>query len=179
VTTDDDCPSVSVPRLQTSRLRLRELRQADLEAYAANQADPVAMKHMSGVHDRRTAWRTFSALAGNWMLQGIGWWAIERLHDLAYVGSVGVFYREGAGDLEMGWFVLRSHWRQGIAAEAGRAALDYAIGVLAAPRVTALIDPGNVASIAVGARLGFRYEKDVDFYGQPTSLYACGDTVSR
>src|SRR5512140_2230971 len=97
VTTDDISPSVSVPRIRTSRLRLRELRQADFGAYAKNQADPLAMKHMGGVHDRRTAWRTFSALAGNWMLQGIGWWAIERLDDRAYVGCVGVFYREGAG----------------------------------------------------------------------------------
>ena len=174
MTADEIGPSVSVPRIRTSRLRLRELRQADFEAYAANQADPVAMKHMSGVHDRRTAWRTFSALAGNWLLQGVGWWAIERLDDLAYVGCVGVFYREGAGDVEMGWFVFRNHWRQGIAAEAGRAALGHALDVFAAPRVTALIDPCNVASIAVAERLGFRYEKEVDFYGQPTSRYACG-----
>ena len=168
-----------MPRIQTARLRLRELRQADFEAYAANQADPHATKHMSGVNDRRTAWRTSGALAGNWMLQGIGWWAIERLDDRAYVGCVGIFYREGVGDLEMGWFVLRSHWRQGIASEAGRAALDHTIGVSGARRVTALIDPANVASIAVGERLGFRYEKEVDFYGQPTSLYAWGIDAPR
>src|SRR5260221_14576406 len=50
-----------VPRVDTARLRLREFRASNFDAYAENLADPVAMKSLSGVVDRRTAWRGFAA----------------------------------------------------------------------------------------------------------------------
>src|SRR5262245_15113922 len=110
-------PSVSIPRLQTQRLLLREFRTGDFDAYAEHCADPVATEHTSGPLDRRTAWRFFAAGSGMWMLHGAGWWAIEARDLGAFVGIVGAFYRETGldgqkpSDLELGWVVLRPYWR--------------------------------------------------------------------
>ena len=38
-------PAVSVPRLGTRRLNLREYRESDFDAFAAHCADPQAMVH--------------------------------------------------------------------------------------------------------------------------------------
>ncbi len=79
----------SPPRLETKRLVLRELTLPDFELHATTAADPVAMKHMSGVHDRRTAWRIFLAMNGQWPLTGAGWLAIE--HEGKFAGTVGCY----------------------------------------------------------------------------------------
>jgi RimJ/RimL family protein N-acetyltransferase len=107
-------PSVSIPHLTTDRLLLREFRLSDFDAYAAYFADPVATEHLSGVSDRRNAWRSFAAGQGMWLLQGAGWWAIELRETGAFVGTVGAFFREDLPDLEIGWTVVRASWRRGI-----------------------------------------------------------------
>jgi len=164
--------SVTVPRLRTARLLLREPRLDDFEAFAANAADPESRFHIGGPLDRREAWRRFMSLAGTWLVQGKGWWWIERPGHGA-VGTVGVFRRETGPELEIGWAVDRPHWRQGYASEAARAALDYAMTNLG-DRVIAYVSLQNAPSNAVAARIGMRREAEVDFYDAPHWRYAFG-----
>ncbi len=58
-----------------------------------------------------------------------------------------------------------------MATEAAGAARDYALGVLGLPRLVAIIDPANGASIRVAEKTGLRYEKDVLFRESPRRLY--------
>jgi len=164
--------TVSIPRIPTARLLLRELRRAEFDDFASNLADPEATTFLSGVSDRRTAWRTYLAATGSWVLDGKGWWGIELRATGALVGTVGVFIRESAPDFEIGWTVFRAHWRNGYGAEAAQAALDHAFTVYGARRVIAHIDPGNHASIGVSRRIGMQYEDVADFYGKPTTRFA-------
>ena len=39
------------------------------------------------------------------------------------------------------------------------------------PRVKALIDPGNAASIRVAHHLGLRYDADTELFGHPVRRY--------
>ena len=50
---------------------------------------------------------------------------------------------------------------------------DHAFSGLNIPRLIAMIDPGNVASIRVAEKAGFRYEKDVmlEGYTHPDHVY--------
>jgi RimJ/RimL family protein N-acetyltransferase len=144
----------------------------DFEAYAANLADPVAAKFMSGPCDRRAAWRSFAAQTGSWLLNGGGWWAVEQREGGAVVGTVGAFFRETAEALvELGWSLYPRYWGQGFATEAAAAALQFAIDTHDARRVVAHIAAENLASIAVSKHLGMKYDTDVDFYGQPIGRY--------
>jgi RimJ/RimL family protein N-acetyltransferase len=162
----------AIPRIRTERLLLREPRRADFDGFAENLADPEATLYLSGVSDRRTAWRIYLAATGAWVLDGKGWWAIELRETGAMVGTVGVFVRESAPDFEIGWTVFRPHWRSGYAAEAARAALHHAFAHYGARRVIAYIDPKNEASIGVSQKIGMSFDADADFYGQPASRYA-------
>jgi RimJ/RimL family protein N-acetyltransferase len=167
-----------VPLLETKRLRLRQLLAADFEGYAEHMADPVATKHMSGIVDRRMAWRTFAALSGTWLLNGSGWWAIETKAKAEMVGIVGAFYRESpleggrAGDIELGWSIYQPHWRNGYASEAAAEALRFGFEHHRAPRAIAHIDGPNVASLGVSRAIGMAYVADVDFYGHKSTLHA-------
>jgi len=150
-----------VPRVATARLRLREPRLDDFEAFAANAADPRARAYVGGPLSRRDAWRRFLSIAGTWVVQGHGWWTIEE-HEHGAVGSVGVFRRETGPELEIGWNVLRPFWGRGYASEAAKAALDYALNDLQASRVIAIVAPDNVRSHAVAQRIGMRREGEKD-----------------
>lgn len=167
----DRSAAVSVPRIATSRLLLREYRLSDFDAYAENLSDPVAQQHLSGVVDRRAAWRLFMVGPGSWMLCGAGWWAVELAETADVVGTVGAFYREKATELELGWNIYRRHWGRGYATEAARAALEYGFRVLDAPHAVALIDAPNAASIRVSRKLGMRHEGDVELFGELVGRY--------
>jgi RimJ/RimL family protein N-acetyltransferase len=165
-------PPVVVPRLTTPRLRLREFRVTDFEAFAAHRADEEACRWVGGVLDRRAAWRAFASQTGNWMLQGLGWWIVERLDGAEAVGTAGLFRRFIGADLEIGWSFYRASWGQGFAKEAARAALEHGFAIDGVRRVIAHINHENLASLGVGRHLGMRHERDVDFYGEPIMLHA-------
>jgi RimJ/RimL family protein N-acetyltransferase len=167
----DQSPAVSVPRLQTPRLLLREYRLSDFDAFAAHLADPETTTFISP-HDRRSAWRIFGCNMGEWMIKGAGWWGLELEETGAIIGNIGAFFREGWPEIEMGWNVFRPYWRQGIATEAATEVLRYLFEVRKEPRVTALVDPKNTASIQVTAHLGMTFVGDADFYGKPVGRYA-------
>jgi len=164
--------TLTIPRLTTPRLLLREYRMADFDAYAENMAEPEATKFLSGTVDRRAAWRMFSAATGSWVLNGAGWWALEVRETGEVVGEVGAFLRERCPDFEIGWNLYRRFWGQGFAIEGARAALDFTFESHRARRVIAHIAAANTASFAVGQKLGMTYECEVDFFGAPIGRYA-------
>lgn len=167
----DASPPVSVPRIATERLLLREPRMVDFDDYPANLADPLASEHLAGPVERRAAWHSFAAACGSWMLQGAGWWGIELRATGKLVGTVGAFFREGAPDLEIGWTVYRRFWGKGFATEAATAAIAYGLRAYSQTRAVALIAGANTASVRVSEKLGMRYDKDIDFYGKPIGRY--------
>lgn len=162
--------TASVPHLETQRLTLREYRIKDFDAFAAHLADPESAVHLA-LADRPTAWRIFSSHAGLWLLHGAGWWAVEVRQTGQLVGNVGVFFRESSTVMEIGWNTYRAFWRQGFAIEAAAAALKHAFEVRRAPKVRALIAPGNDASIRVARRLGLTYETEAELFGKAIGSY--------
>ncbi len=167
------------PRVETERLVLRELRKSDFSAYADHMADTVATTFLGGTIDRRRAWSTFAALTGAWTITGAGWWAVEARNTGDFVGWVGAFYREGCVEegwaptqIELGWSILRAHWRRGFATEAARGALAFAFERHGAERVIAHVHPDNVASARVAQAIGMAYEGLTTFYGSESALYA-------
>lgn len=144
-----------IPTLETERLRLRALTVADFDAYARFMADPEVMRYLSGEPlSRAEAWRHLAGAVGQWLLLGYGNWAVERKADGAFLGRVGLNNPEGWPALELGWTLGRDYWGRGYASEAGRAALDYAFLTQPVDRMISLIDPRNLASQKVAARLG-------------------------
>jgi RimJ/RimL family protein N-acetyltransferase len=167
----DRSPPVSIPRLHTTRLTLREYRMGDFDAYATHLADPSATS-VIGATDRRTAWRMFGCQVGSWVLQGAGWWAVETRDTGELVGTVGAFFREGWPEIEIGWNTHHAFRRRGFATEAAGEAIRHALEDRGEKRVIALIESSNAASLQVAARLGMRHEADVELWGKPVGRYA-------
>ncbi|MBX3188635.1 MAG: GNAT family N-acetyltransferase [Labilithrix sp.] len=161
-------PPVSVPRITTRRLLLREPRKSDFPTYFEHLDDLIVA---TPIPDRRAAWRMFASAAGMWMLNGAGWWLVEHRETAEMTGMVGAFFRESFPDMEVGWSMIRRFRRQGLATEAAAAAAAFAFERYGVERIVAHIDADNAGSIRVAEGIGMRFETDVDFYDHPTRRY--------
>jgi RimJ/RimL family protein N-acetyltransferase len=77
---------------------------------------------------------------------------------------------DGGSEVEIGWAVAQSHWRQGIGTRLGRHALGE-VESLDLDSIVAYTREDNVASRGVMAKLGMDYDKAFNFHGQPHVLY--------
>lgn len=144
-----------IPRLETKRLILRGYEEKDFEAYAAFMADPDVARYIAPAPMTRSdAWRSLATTIGHWHLRGYGVWAVERKDDQAMIGRVGMIYPEGWPALEIGWTLAKPAWGKGYATEAAEASIRYAFLTQPVDRLVSNIDPQNVGSQAVAARLG-------------------------
>jgi len=161
------------PRLVTQRLVLRQLEARDFEPFAEQFTSAEAMAPLSPLADRRAAWQKLASLVGMWTLSNAGWWGVELRETNELAGTVGAFFRESGGDLEIGWTVFPRFRRRGIAVEAARAALAHGFSTHnAVTRAIAHVDAPNIASVRVCESLGMSLEGDVDFYGTRLMRYA-------
>ena len=162
------------PELETDRLRLRQFRESDLDAYARITGDPETMRYIAHGEplDREQAWRSLGYVLAHWQIRGFGLWAAEEKVSGALVGRIGLLRREGWRGVELAWLVARERWGNGFATEGARAALAHAFGVVGGRRAISLIAPANAASIRVAQKLGMRFAEMRQIAGKTAAVYA-------
>lgn len=85
-------------------------------------------------------------------------WAIVDSNNGALIGGIGLVIVERHKRAELGYWVTRERWGQGVAGEAGRAVIAFGFEVLGLERIEANHYPENPASGAVLRKLGMRHE---------------------
>ena len=159
--------------LESERLRLRQFRQEDLEAYAVICADPEVMRYLGEGKPlaRWEAWRQMAMILGHWQLRGFGLWAVEERATGALIGRIGFFEPDGWPGFELGWMLRRESWGKGYATEGARRALAHAFTTMGRTHLISLIRSDNAPSIRVAERLGERLEGRVDLFGHDALVY--------
>lgn len=158
---------VVISSLATERLVLRRWRPADLEPFAALNADPAVMEHFPSVLDRTASDGLAAAADGGFDRQGFGLWAVEVTATGTFIGFTGLnvprFDAPFTPAVEVGWRLARSAWGHGYATEAARATLDDAFGRVGLAEVVSFTSVPNVRSQAVMRRLGMVHDPADDF----------------
>lgn len=167
--------------IETARLRLREITEADLPAFAAYRGDPEVARFQSwsrfGMDDARIFYEDqklidFGVL-GTWFQIGVA----DRASD-ALLGDCALHFLD-EDQVEMGFTLAREHQGRGIMREALTALLDEVFGQLARHRVIAITDARNGQAHKLLGALGFRREghfvESAFFKGAwgDEMLYAC------
>ena len=163
------------PRIETERLVLRHWRKDDFRPYHAIMQHPEVHRHFGPTPiGAEECWRRLAASAGAWQVKGLGTWAVERKDDGKLVGNVGLLTAwrdmepQFGEEPEMGWIMAAETHGQGLASEAGFAALAWAEANLDPTPMWAIIAPANLPSIALAQRLGFSPVAESTYNGEPT-----------
>jgi RimJ/RimL family protein N-acetyltransferase len=168
--------TVQIPVVETPRLVLRGHRVVDLDDSLAMWSDPVVTRHITGKPlGREEVWARLLRTIGHWTLAGYGLWQIRERTTDRFVGEAGLagFERDMAfsfdGAPEAAWVLAPWAHGQGYATEAMTAALAWSAA--AHPRTVCLISPGNLASLRVAAKLGYREIARADHWGSDVIVF--------
>lgn len=153
--------------VRTSRLRLRDWRETDLDPFAAMNADPRVMAHFPSTLSREESIEKMAQLRAKLAERGYGLWPVERLEDGGFVGIVGLavpdFEAPFTPCVEIGWRLVADHWRRGYATEAARAVLELGFRGWGLEEIVSMTAVANARSRRVMERLGMRRDPVEDF----------------
>ncbi|GAB3329942.1 GNAT family N-acetyltransferase [Micromonospora halotolerans] len=139
------------PILRTDRLLLVPLADRHLEWEVQLDADPQVLRYLVGRARSRdeviASHAQRMALAGK--VDGLGYW-------MAF-GAHGPDQPDDPTVAELGYRLLRRHWRKGLASEASRALLRHAFDTVGQNRVIAQTMAVNTGSRRVMEAVGMRY----------------------
>jgi len=168
--------TVQIPVVETPRLVLRGHRIVDLDDSLAMWSDPVVTRHIGGKpFGREDVWARLLRYVGHWTLAGYGIWQIRERMTGRFVGEAGLagFERDMAfsfdGAAEAAWVLVPWAHGQGYATEAMTAALAW--NAAAHARTVCMISPGNLASLRVAAKLGYREIARADHRGSDAIVF--------
>lgn len=160
-------PSMSVPEvIQTERLQLRRAVSTDAETiFSSYGQDPEVSKYLTwrpATSVDQT--RSFLVECERLWVEGRSFaWAITLTASDRLVGMIEARINEEG--MELGYVVARQFWSQGIATEATRAVIDWALDDSSVTRIWAYTDVENMASARVLEKAGMTNEGLRDRYG--------------
>lgn len=148
------------PILRTPRLLLRQFVESDLENVFKGLSDPDIIKYYGVSYDSIEATKDqmtwFAELEEN--ETGI-WWAVCSSGNKTFYGAVGLNnlskeYKKA----EIGFWLLKEFWRQGIMTEAIPIICKYGFNQLDLHRIEGLVETENYNSKKAIEKAGFKHE---------------------
>jgi RimJ/RimL family protein N-acetyltransferase len=156
----------------TQRLRLRQWRDSDREAFANMNADPEVMKYYPCLVSREASDRSIDTWQREFAERGWSLWAAEIKETGEFIGYVGLTIPRHVLPLmpcvEIGWRLARAYWGRGFATEAAKVVLGVAFENLGLAEIVSFTSVLNVRSRRVMERLGMiNSGEDFDHPGVP------------
>jgi len=149
-------------QMTTGRLLVRQFVIADAEFIVELLNQPsfirfIGDKKVRTVDDARSYITT--GPVESYKQNGFGLYLVQLKSTNKPIGMCGILKRESLPDPDLGFAFLPEYWGKGYAFEAASAALDQARDDFRLPRILAITNPDNDASIKLLAKLGFQFER--------------------
>ncbi|MFT5285051.1 MAG: RimJ/RimL family protein N-acetyltransferase [Planctomycetota bacterium] len=162
---------------ETDRLRLRWATRDDAAFIFKLVTEPAWGEHIGKskvATIEQAAGYIERALIAMYEEAGFGLYLVELKQTGEALGICGLIRRETLEDVDLGFALLEEHWGKGYAFEAGRATLDVARMQFDLKRVVAITSLTNQPSIALLEKLGFNFEKKIQFNPDDAELMLFG-----
>lgn len=142
--------------LETERLYLRELNQADFESLCGILQDDEVMYAYEGAFRDDEVQEWLDRQIFRYQKWGFGLWAAVLKEKNEMIGQCGLTMQPWKDKevLEIGYLFKRLYWHNGYATEAARACKKYAFEILHVEEVCSIIRDTNLASQKVAIRNG-------------------------
>jgi [ribosomal protein S5]-alanine N-acetyltransferase len=155
-------------------MMIRQMAMSDVDDLMGIFSDPVAMRYYPNTKSRQEAEEWVRRMQESYRDHGFGLWVAVLEDSGEFVGQCGLTVQEveGKNEVEIGYLFLRRFWCRGLATEAARAARDHGFHMPGCERLVSLIDPGNLASRRVAAKVGLTLEREVWKWNKEICVYA-------
>ena len=142
--------------LETERLYLRELEQADFHSLCKILQDGDTMYAYGGSFSDSEVQEWLDRQISRYQKWNFGLWAVILKETEHMIGQCGLTMQpwKETEVLEIGYLFERSYWHKGYATEAAKACKKYAFEGLKAEEVCSIIRDTNIASQNVAIRNG-------------------------
>jgi RimJ/RimL family protein N-acetyltransferase len=158
--------------LDTPRLRLRPLSEADDTFMVSLLNDPAFLKYIGdrGVRTPEDA-RLYirNGPVASYRRFGFGL-LLVALRDRTPIGICGLLKRDTLEDVDVGFAFLPAYCRQGYGFEAASAVIADGRRSFGLRRIVAITDPDNAASIRLLDKLGLTFERTISMPGEGKML---------
>lgn len=142
--------------LDTARLMLRKINQADYDSLCKILQDEAVMYAYNGAfsNDEVQEWLDRQLL--RYRDYGFGLWAVVLKKTNEMIGQCGLSMQpwKERQVLEIGYLFQKAYWHRGYAIEAAEACKKYAFENLKAQEVFSIVNDANIASKKVAMRNG-------------------------
>lgn len=165
--------------LETERLYLREICQADIESLCKILQDEETMYAYEGAFSDQEVQEWLDRQIARYRKWNFGLWAVILKETDEMIGQCGLTMQPWKDNevLEIGYLFQRAYWHKGYALESAKACKKYAFEILNAREVCSIIRDTNIASQNVAIRNGMvltdswtKHYKGVDM---PHYRYVC------
>ena len=160
--------------LETSRLRIREILESDLDNLSEILADEKVMEFsVNGPMSKPQTLDFINWCQSYYADHGIGPWALESKLDGSFMGFTGLSKEliDGFEEAHVGYRLSRKHWGKGFATEAVSSVVDYGLSRKGHNKIFAIIEPEHHLSIRVIEKVGFNISKKTKFHNKLINLY--------
>jgi len=146
--------------LQTERLTLRHA-ELDDAAFVLRLLNEPSFLRFIGDRGVRTLDAAAKYIAERFIASyernGFGLWVVERREAPGAIGISGLVKRDALPDPDIGFAFLPEFWSRGYAYESAAGVKQYALDVLALPRLLAITNADNAGSIRIVEKLGLAF----------------------
>ena len=161
--------------LETTRLILRPMLAADIDALHLIFTDPKVMASFGGeLFDRVQMEHWVQRNLDHQTEFGYGLYSVILKETGLLIGDCGLEQMEvdGTRAAELGYDFRSDHWNRGFASEAASAVRDFAFEVLPISQLISLIRVGNLASKRVAEKVGMILSSEITLHGIEYWKYA-------
>jgi len=143
--------------VESGRLLIRRFEEKDGPFLERVFCDPGMMRYLGSAWDAPKVMEALQEWRADWGIENRWYGMLVKKDTLEPVGTAGITENTIPDEpgLELSWFVLPEHQRQGFASEITQSLLGFAFSHLKAARLVAETHPQNPASNRVLEKLGF------------------------
>ncbi|MBY0098355.1 GNAT family N-acetyltransferase [Mesobacillus maritimus] len=152
--------------LETSRLRLRDWEESDLEPFSLLNADEEVMKYFPKTLSKEETLVFYQSIQSEFKECGFGLYAVEVKENKEFIGFIGfhraLFDADFTPCIEIGWRLKKEAWGKGYATEGAAACLLYGWNELGFQDVYSFTSELNHPSKNVMKKIGMNFIKTFD-----------------
>lgn len=152
--------------IETSRLKLRDWKDSDLEPFRQLNADEEVMKFFPKTLSKEESDGFCQAIITEIKECGFGLYAVEMKETKEFIGFIGfhraTFESDFTPCIEIGWRLKKEAWGKGYATEGAKACLEYGFEELGFDEIFSFTADINEPSKQVMRKIGLGFVKEFD-----------------